>query len=323
MTKDLANKEDLAQARATASQIRQGIHNYLHTLTLIAKAHQQRHWKVLGYKDWQEYVDGEFGAERLRLPAEHRQKAVEELRLAGMSQRAIGSALGVDEKTVRNDLAGAEFSAPEQIQGTDGKTYAASRPKPEEVVPASEGWSGPASSSRQPAPPPVEADAQLAVPGSPAGAREGLDGVAPPEGSGDGTGARTPVPPTAVEVDTPSADASGEESWPLDSDVAAAAPASARGGADVGVSPLVQAAMDKYAPDPNPHREWQKKFLADVHAVHRVMRYDVDVVAVQADSTCIEELGRVFELLDEYRTKVLAALTANLPDNVRPMRRSS
>jgi hypothetical protein len=128
----LATREDQATARARAGRIRQGIHNYLTTLAEISKAYADRDWVALGYPDWQAYVDEEFGADRLRLPAEHRQKAVVELRLAGMSQRAIGAALGVDHKTVAGDLrSGGEFSPPADVQGADGKTYAATRPAPE------------------------------------------------------------------------------------------------------------------------------------------------------------------------------------------------
>lgn len=125
---DIAKKEELAQARATASQIRQGIHTYLSTLALIDRAWREGHWRVLGYASWETYVDGEFGEERLKLPAEHRRKAVEELRLAGMSNRAIAAAVGSDERTVRRDLAGAAHAAPDSVIGTDGKSYAASRP---------------------------------------------------------------------------------------------------------------------------------------------------------------------------------------------------
>ncbi|MCC6619203.1 MAG: hypothetical protein IT341_09240 [Chloroflexi bacterium] len=42
-----------------------------------------------------------------------------------MSTRAIGAALGVDDKTVRNDMSGADYSAP--VTGLDGKTYRGAR----------------------------------------------------------------------------------------------------------------------------------------------------------------------------------------------------
>ncbi|WP_319460067.1 helix-turn-helix domain-containing protein [Micromonospora sp. RTP1Z1] len=123
-------------ARARAARIREGIHNYLETLAEIALAWERRDWQVLGYADWQAYVDGEFGAERLKLPTEHRQKAVAELRLAGMSQRAIGTALGVDAATVTRDLRGVADATPAEVRGVDGKTYAATRPAPAPAAPA-------------------------------------------------------------------------------------------------------------------------------------------------------------------------------------------
>lgn len=118
-------------ARARADRIRAGIHQYLETLAEIALAWERRDWQVLGYPDWQAYVDGEFGADRLRLPAEHRHRAVAELRLSGMSQRAIGTVLGVDQATVQRDLARGDASAsPAEVRGADGKTYPAARPIP-------------------------------------------------------------------------------------------------------------------------------------------------------------------------------------------------
>lgn len=244
MSKDLAQKEDLAHARATASQIRQGIHNYLSTLALIDRAWREGHWKVLGYADWQGYVDGEFGEQRLRLPAEHRRKAVEELRLSGMSNRAIAATVGTDERTVRRDLAGAANAAPEEIKGTDGKNYASSRPS-------------------QPAPPPVEADAQLDAPDN-GGVRE--DSTAPPVEDGERTGE-----PAAGPAGSPVPQA--------------AAPASTRGGVDAGVSPSDL-----------------------VNAIRGVLRFDVDAFAQNAGADQIEELGAAFELLDEFRSRALAAL---------------
>lgn len=122
-------KERQRFARSRAGRIREGIHNYLETLGAVALAYAERDWEALGYDGWDAYVDGEFGAERLRLSPEHRQKAVVELRLAGLSTRAIGSAVGVDQRTVRRDLAsGAASAAPEPVQGIDGKAYSPARP---------------------------------------------------------------------------------------------------------------------------------------------------------------------------------------------------
>ncbi|MCX4468951.1 hypothetical protein OOK41_01255 [Micromonospora sp. NBC_01655] len=129
---DLVEQSTEPVARARAERIRAGIHSYLETLAEIALAWERRDWAALGYESWAGYVDGEFGAERLRLPVEHRQRAVVELQLAGMSQRAIGAALAVDAATVNRDLraAGVADATPRKVRGTDGKAYAATRPAP-------------------------------------------------------------------------------------------------------------------------------------------------------------------------------------------------
>jgi len=118
-------------ARARAARIRAGIQTYLHTLADIAAAYAQRDWVALGYADWSAYVDGEYSEHRLKLSAEHRQKAVQELRLAGMSTRAIGSTLGISHTEVGRQLrsGGTDVPPVAEIQGADGKTYAAARPQ--------------------------------------------------------------------------------------------------------------------------------------------------------------------------------------------------
>lgn len=71
--------------------------------------------------------------DRRHLEPEQRREVVADLRSNGHSLRAIAGAVGVDDKTVRNDLAqsGAEWSAPDGIRGLDGKTYPAQRPTAE------------------------------------------------------------------------------------------------------------------------------------------------------------------------------------------------
>lgn len=50
------------------------------------------------------------------------------LREQGHSLRAVAGAVGVDHKTVRNDLAGGDMSPPDTVRGADGRTYPATRP---------------------------------------------------------------------------------------------------------------------------------------------------------------------------------------------------
>jgi hypothetical protein len=67
----------------------------------------------------------------LERPAAKRREQVAELHAEGHSSRAVAEQLGVDEKTIRNDLAvsGAEGSAPGKVKGKDGKSYPAKPPK--------------------------------------------------------------------------------------------------------------------------------------------------------------------------------------------------
>ncbi|HKX71384.1 MAG TPA: ParB N-terminal domain-containing protein [Acidimicrobiales bacterium] len=72
---------------------------------------------------------GTLNLARRHLNADQRRALASDLRVAGHSLRAIGRALGVDDKTVRNDLATADMSAvPERVTGLDGKSRPAKRP---------------------------------------------------------------------------------------------------------------------------------------------------------------------------------------------------
>lgn len=72
--------------------------------TLIKQAYAGRADLALGYASWDEYREGEFHGFALRLPRDQRKEAVKTLTEAGMPQRAIAPFLGVDHKTVSNDL---------------------------------------------------------------------------------------------------------------------------------------------------------------------------------------------------------------------------
>lgn len=122
---DPAQRELQKYARARAGRIREGMRNYIATLGEIFAAWNDADWTVLGYTSWAEYVDAEFGAERVRLPADQRKKAVEELRLAGMSTRAIGTTLGVNRSTVQKDIQVGGIHPPDEVLGADGKRYRA------------------------------------------------------------------------------------------------------------------------------------------------------------------------------------------------------
>lgn len=97
-----------ATARALTDQLRQSLSL---SWELLVEAYQRRAWAALGYATWDAYTDAELGEVRLRLPRQDRREVVASMTEAGMSTRAIGSALGVDHKTVVNDRRG-EVSPP-------------------------------------------------------------------------------------------------------------------------------------------------------------------------------------------------------------------
>ncbi len=89
-----------AEARALTDQIRGRVTGLLE---LIAEAFNRRADVALGYASWDRYCFAEFPAIRWRA-TEEREHDVARLKQAGMSNRAIGDALGMDESTVRKDL---------------------------------------------------------------------------------------------------------------------------------------------------------------------------------------------------------------------------
>lgn len=101
---------------------------------LIVEAFERRVWLALGLPTWDAYCASHLRGMTPSIDRTERQQRVAELREAGMSTRAIGSALNVDQKTVVNDLrAVEENSSPEErapVLGLDGKAYAPNRPTP-------------------------------------------------------------------------------------------------------------------------------------------------------------------------------------------------
>jgi hypothetical protein len=101
----------------------------------IIESYRERDWIALGYDSWDALCSAEFGTV-LRLSIEDRQQAAAQMAGAGMSTRAIGSALGVDQATVSRDLAAGDANAsPAPTTGLDGKTYPPRPPKAEDTAP--------------------------------------------------------------------------------------------------------------------------------------------------------------------------------------------
>lgn len=118
-------------ARARAERIRSGMRVLAEWQDDVIAAYVARDWVALGYAAWDAYLDGEYGEDRVQLPREQRREMVAGMAQAGMSTRAIGAALSVDQKTVVNDRARSteeSSSVPERVLSLDGRERPASRP---------------------------------------------------------------------------------------------------------------------------------------------------------------------------------------------------
>jgi DNA-binding Lrp family transcriptional regulator len=98
-----------------------------------AKAGAKAPSKAVGHASWQEYLDAELGDLRVSFPREDRKRMVAQMVQppSKMSTRAIASALGVDQKTVSNDLAELRaegvISVPSTRVGVDGVEQSAEK----------------------------------------------------------------------------------------------------------------------------------------------------------------------------------------------------
>jgi hypothetical protein len=108
----------------------------------LCRLYTGRAWDALGYGSWDDYCSAELRG-GITLPREDRPTVVRSLRDAGLSTRAIASAVGVSDFTVREDLSTARNHAvepssptggnppvdpPAEILGVNGKRY---QPPPE------------------------------------------------------------------------------------------------------------------------------------------------------------------------------------------------
>ncbi|GAA0738423.1 ParB N-terminal domain-containing protein [Dactylosporangium roseum] len=84
----------------------------------------------------------------------------------------------------------------------------------------------------------------------------------------------------------------------------------------------VAAVLDKHAPDPNPHHEWQKAFLDAVFAARKAFRkYSGEEIAEKADAQLLEEFGHFVADLDDLQRAVSNAQIAEGESKVRHLRR--
>jgi hypothetical protein len=126
-----------AQARSLTTRVKTALNKAVDLEATLTELYQEawngRVWIALGYTAWGQYVDGEFGEIKAKLPVSARQRVVKQLAAPEppnkpLSAVAIGKALGVDNKTVGNDLralreAGELPEQPSKTTGEDGKEY--------------------------------------------------------------------------------------------------------------------------------------------------------------------------------------------------------
>lgn len=99
-----------AKARALTDRL---VKSATNAVELFIEAYNGRIWLAYGYESWQQYLDAELGELRPRLPKPQRLEITGRMKSeAKMSQTAIAAALGVDQKTVSNDL--------KELRGDDG-----------------------------------------------------------------------------------------------------------------------------------------------------------------------------------------------------------
>jgi len=114
MRTEIDARRHLTRIRLTAGIVRE---NMPKLQALIDEARDCGDDRLLGYASWTAYVSDAFSDEPMRLPREERQQLVAMLAGEGMSTRAIAPIVGVDNKTVHNDIkraaAPVENSTPE------------------------------------------------------------------------------------------------------------------------------------------------------------------------------------------------------------------
>lgn len=71
---------------------------------LMAEAFAKKVWLSLEHASWEDYVASELGEVRVRLERSMRQSLVYRMAQKELSTRAVAAIIGVDQKTVSNDL---------------------------------------------------------------------------------------------------------------------------------------------------------------------------------------------------------------------------
>jgi SAM-dependent methyltransferase len=99
-----------------------------HLVELIADALKGKAWVALGYGSWGDLVDAQ-GWEFTPRTSTDRAALAQVLRESGMSYRAIGKLVGASKSQIERDVEGiVPNGTPDEVVGTDGKSYPALRP---------------------------------------------------------------------------------------------------------------------------------------------------------------------------------------------------
>ena len=288
MARDLDSPQRRASARS--ARIRTGIRSYINTLADIIAAWQDEDWRHLKYASWQHYLDGEYGNERVGLSDEMRTKAIEELRLVGMSQRAIAATVDVSQPTVSRGLSGSRESdggLSSQVADLQGTSVKGSMDAPLEPV-----------SATTPEPSPVPAPETDVTP------QQGSVTVATdPAATAEKTSASTSTP---VVVDSAAAGAGVTGGTKPEHELPAAAPF---------VEAMTQAIEETFGSrqEPAPKAEeqvrasWRKSFASALAKTTAPVKYEVEDVAANATEEMVAGLELAAAELTEFAGKVRAA----------------
>lgn len=92
-----------ANAKRRAEQIRIGLDAWRDTISLVTEAYKAEDWKILGYDNWTEYVDKEFGTNLLKLDIGTRKQWTKRLIDQGLPTRDIAPITNVNQSTVVRD----------------------------------------------------------------------------------------------------------------------------------------------------------------------------------------------------------------------------
>jgi hypothetical protein len=105
-----------AEAREITDRFRAAAQNLADALDelreVVPAAYASGAWRVLGYQSWDAYCRAEVGARLVRIGRDQRRELVSALAAAGMSSRAIGSALAISYDTAQRDARGDRYLSP-------------------------------------------------------------------------------------------------------------------------------------------------------------------------------------------------------------------